>query len=183
MGPWIRAHLFHRGTVLPLGRGRISAPRLEALCAELMNEHEIVDTGRVATMGWLTQTLLVHLARESVAIHQSDGRHPSGLFQDFRRLLEDHYAEHWPVRHYAEQLHASESSLNRLCRTVAGTTAFEIVQDRLELEARRKLIFTTDAIHQVAANLGFKDPSYFSRFFRRRTGSSPRSFRRDQQPS
>ncbi len=182
MGPWIRAQLFDTGTALPLGRGRISPRRFEALCVELMNEHETVDTGQSATTGWLAQTLLVLLAREAGATHRSESGYSPGLFQDFRRLLENHYDEHRPGQWYAGQLHMSESSLNRLCRTVADATAFDIAQDRLELEARRRLIFTSEPVHRVAGDLGFKDPSYFSRFFRRRTGLAPRTFRRTHQP-
>ena len=72
----------------------------------------------------------------------------------------------------------SESRLNRLCRAAAGKSALEVVQDRLTLEARRRLIHVAGPVSSLAYELGFDDPAYFWRFFKRRTGMTPREFRR-----
>ncbi len=59
---------------------------------------------------------------------------------------------------YAKALHISESSLNRVCRAVAGATAFQLITRRLEIEARRRLTYSTVPIHRIASDLGFADP-------------------------
>jgi AraC family transcriptional activator of pobA len=97
-------------------------------------------------------------------------------------LVETHYQKHWPVKRYARQLALSESSLNRICRNLTGGTAFDIVQQRLALEARRRLVYVAGSVAAIAAELGFKDTAYFCRFFRRHTGVSPSEFRRHQEP-
>jgi AraC family transcriptional activator of pobA len=51
-------------------------------------------------------------------------------------------------------------------------------QQRLVLEARRRLIYAASSVSSIAADLGFKDPAYFSRFFRRHLGIGPLDFRR-----
>jgi AraC family transcriptional activator of pobA len=96
----------------------------------------------------------------------------------FRRLIESQYLKHWPVAQYARRLALSETSLNRLCRRQAGCTAFELLQQRLALEARRRLVYAGSSVSGIAAELGFKDPAYFSRFFRRHGGVSPNEYRR-----
>jgi AraC family transcriptional activator of pobA len=96
----------------------------------------------------------------------------------FRHLVESHYLKHWPVARYARRLALSETSLNRLCRRLAGSTAFDLVQQRLALEARRRLVYAANSVSGIAGELGFKDPAYFSRFFRRHSGVSPNEFRR-----
>jgi AraC family transcriptional activator of pobA len=63
---------------------------------------------------------------------------------------------------------------------LCGTTAFDLIQQRLALEARRRLVFRAHPVQGIAAELGFKDPAYFSRFFRRHCGMSPAEFRRRQ---
>jgi AraC family transcriptional regulator, transcriptional activator of pobA len=68
--------------------------------------------------------------------------------------------------------------LNRLCGALTGSTAFEIVQQRLALEARRRLVYVTGSVATIAAELGFKDSAYFCRFFRKHTAESPTVFRR-----
>ena len=183
MGTWIRDRLFGRGTVVPLGTDNGIEARVKALCEELLCEHDTIDTGRVPTMDALVQVILVLLARQ---VEQVTGPPRGPLpdqFREFRMAVEDHYMEHWPLQQYADLLYMSESSLNRVCRSAAGTTAFELIQGRLELEARRRLIYTTVPIHRLATDLGFLDPSYFSRFFRRRTGMAPKEFRRLHQPA
>jgi AraC family transcriptional activator of pobA len=56
-------------------------------------------------------------------------------------------------------------------------TANEMQQHRLLMEAQRLLIYTSASAVQIAAELGFQDPAYFSRFFKRHTGLTPLAFR------
>jgi len=44
-------------------------------------------------------------------------------------------------------------------------------------EAKRQLVFTNQAIHEIAYDLAFSDPSHFTRFFRKQTGMTPQAFR------
>lgn len=183
IGEWLRTRLFEGGSSFSLAGNHALVERLRFLSSEIETEQRTVDNARVATIDWLTRTVFVLLARESERVNQHRPEYrASDLFRDFRSAVEAHYAEHWSVGEYADRLHVSESSLNRLCRAVTGNTAFEIVQDRLELEARRRLIYSDAPVHRIAMDLGFVDPSYFARFFKRRTGLSPRTFRTENHP-
>jgi AraC-like DNA-binding protein len=84
------------------------------------------------------------------------------------------------VERYGRELGMSETSLNRLCRRLTGSTGFDLVQRRLALEARRRLLNAGESVSMIANVLGFKDSAYFSRFFRRHIGVSPLEFRRRQ---
>lgn len=66
----------------------------------------------------------------------------------------------------------------QLCRRLTGNTGLDLPQQRLALEARRRLIYAADSVSGIANALGFKDSAYFSRFFRRHSGTSPHEFRR-----
>src|SRR5262249_16262799 len=98
--------------------------------------------------------------------------------RSFKELIESSLLKHWPVARYAAQLGISETSLNRLCRRLCGVTAFSMIQQRLALEARRRLLYVGLSVNAIAAELGFKDPAYLSRFFRRHCGLAPHEFRR-----
>ena len=129
---------------------------------------------------WLASSVLAVLAN---GLHiefaaESRGGRESKQFSEFKALLESHYSHHWPISRYAQRLGMSETSLNRLCRALCGATAFHLVQQRLALEARRRLMYVTGSVHSIASELGFADAAYFSRFFRRQTGVSPNEFRR-----
>ena len=59
----------------------------------------------------------------------------------------------------------------------AGRTAFALIQSRVLLEARRKPIYTAMPVSQLTYELGFSDPAYFTRFFRKLSGVTPAAFR------
>ena len=99
------------------------------------------------------------------------------LVQRFRALLEIHLRQHQPLGFYADALHVTPDHLSRACRSVTGLSALELMHDRMALEARRLLAYTNAQVGEVAAELGFTDPAYFSRFFARRAGGSPQAYR------
>jgi AraC family transcriptional activator of pobA len=122
--------------------------------------------------------ILAHAGAPGVA--EAPGAPDAERLRRFRHLVETHYLKHWPVKRYARMVALSEGSLNRLCARLAGTTAFALLQQRLAREARRRLIYTASSVSGIAAELGFTDPAYFSRFFRRHGGVGPTEFRRMQ---
>jgi AraC family transcriptional activator of pobA len=58
-----------------------------------------------------------------------------------------------------------------------GVSSLDVINARIVHEAQRELVYTTSSTKQLAAQLGFSDEAYFSRFFRKHTGLSPRVFR------
>jgi AraC-like DNA-binding protein len=82
------------------------------------------------------------------------------------------------VADYARELAVTPGYLNTLCRRHLGSTAKALIAGRVLLEARRRLLYTDASIDQIGSALGFKDASYFSRFFLARTGMRPSAFRR-----
>lgn len=123
----------------------------------------------------LAEALLRSLPAPSDIAEGSDDRR----LALFRHLVETHLAEHRPVSFYASSIGATERTLTRLCRRRLGCTPLEAINHRLALEARRLLRYTNASVAQVSDALGFADPSYFSRFFVRMTGSRP-GINRDQ---
>jgi AraC family transcriptional activator of pobA len=99
------------------------------------------------------------------------------LVQEFRALVEARFRAHWTVSDYAKTLGITPDHLSRRCRTATGMGALELVHERLMLEARRLIAYTPATIAEIAHQLGFDDPAYFSRLFARRTGQSPSAYR------
>lgn len=95
----------------------------------------------------------------------------------FLAEVERRFREHLPLEHYAHYVGISAAHLNALCRAHAGRSALEMIHARLALEARRDLVYTAMTIREVSEGLGFADAAYFTRFFRRVAGVSPREFR------
>lgn len=173
--------LFARPAVISLGgEGADDLARLVGLLEAIDAEFSGREAGRAAMLGWLTAAALTLIARRhaSAAGATTAGRPEAALFARFRALVEDAFAEHRPIAWYADRLGVSESRLDRTARAMTGRSAFETVQERLLIEARRKLVYIAAPVSRLAYELGFEDPAYFWRFFRRRTGMTPNEFRR-----
>ena len=91
----------------------------------------------------------------------------------FRHLVETHLAEHRPIDFYAQSIGTTVRTLTRLTRRHLGHSPQALINLRLALEAQRLLRYTGVSASAVAAELGFADPSYFSRFYLRMTGKRP----------
>lgn len=98
-------------------------------------------------------------------------------FQLFKELAEHHVLEWRSVKLYANQLGCTEKSLTRAVADAEGITAKEYLLRRLALEAKRLLIHTDLPIGAISDKLNFKEPTHFSKFFKRLSGSTPQDFR------
>ncbi len=110
---------------------------------------------------------------------RSDGVYP--LAQRFRVALEQNFPKLLKVSDYATLLQVSRSHLNEDLRQHTGRTASDHIHDRLLLEAKRLLVYSSFTVSEIAYQLQFQDPSYFGRFFRQRAGVSPGTFREREQ--
>lgn len=122
--------------------------------------------------------LLVLLNRWYVARHGEAPpapAHPS--FERFLALVERDFASGRRLAAYAAEVGLTPGHLNALCRRLAGRSAGEILRGRIMLEARRQLLYGDQPVANVGYALGFADPPYFTRFFRREAGMTPQAFR------
>jgi AraC family transcriptional regulator, transcriptional activator of pobA len=92
-------------------------------------------------------------------------------------LIGLHYREHLPVEFYARELGVSVTHLNRITKAQTSRTMNELLSDKIISQAKRDLVFTISTAQEIAYGLGFADPAYFTRFFSREAGETPRQFR------
>ena len=172
--------LFRVARAVPLDAEEGLFERLSQLLLALESEIKQPDSVSMPVCSWLACCALSLLSHEVTDDRSVESRGAAGadLLRRFRTLIEEQYLQHWPTQRFAQELGLSETSLNGLCRRLVGTTAFDLIQQRVALEARRKLTYSTNSVCAVALELGFKDTAYFCRFFRRHTGASPNDFRR-----
>lgn len=95
----------------------------------------------------------------------------------FRDEIDRRFATWHQVNQYADRLGYSPRTLNRLARSHTGLSAKQLVDERIVLEAKRLLSHENSPVAAIADQLGFDDPSNFSSYFLRRTGSTPGAFR------
>ncbi|HUQ81755.1 MAG TPA: AraC family transcriptional regulator [Gemmatimonadaceae bacterium] len=123
--------------------------------------------------------VLVMLARRFSSAHgvaPQRATHP--LTTRFRDLVDANVTHRHDVASYARELAVSAGHLNTLSKRHLGQSAKAVIQGALVREARRRLVYGDDTAARLGYALGFVDPSYFTRFFRRATGQTPSEFRR-----
>lgn len=104
--------------------------------------------------------------------------HPyNAKIKQFELLLEQHFRNQKSPSFYADQLSITLKHLNRICNEILNKTATEVIAERVTLETKRMLADKQLSINEIADALGFEDYSYFSRFFKKQTGTSPTEFR------
>ncbi len=180
LGKAFDARLLHQAACYPVGEAQADLDRLFGAIDE---EYYGQAPGRELMLQALLSQLLVWIGRRALQQAQAEASQPDrgrAHLQGFTQLLEAHFREHLPIERYAERLGISAAHLNALCRRLAGQSALQLINQRLLLEAKRCLVYTAMTVNQVADSLGFSEPAYFSRFFKRGTGQAPKAFRRQR---
>lgn len=176
---WQRLRALAADPVVPLTNPEEGA-RVGSLCAELHQERFLAREGyRVAMRG-----LLALIAVEVVRLAASRRRTGAVTLvpadptvESLRQLIEEHFRKERLLSFYAEKLAMTPDRLNDHVKRATGVTAGHLVRQRVLTEAKRQLVFTNQAIQEIAYDLSFSDPSHFARFFRGQTGTTPQEFR------
>lgn len=99
------------------------------------------------------------------------------MVRRFKNLVENHYFEWHQVKNYAAVLNVTPSYLNDVIKFALNESAKDYIQNRLVLETKRLILFTEKSSKEIGYDLGFEDPSHFSKFFKNNAGLSINKFK------
>lgn len=175
------AALFAAPATLELLTGELRGTDLTHSVRWLAREFSRPDASDgLALHGWLEVMLGNVLRLTRVLSNPADpvvGQRRA-LMARFAELVEQRFRDNRSVADFADTLHVSESRLRSACLASTGQSPIQLIHARILLEAKRQLHYTNSPVREVAYALGFRDAAYFTRFFARLAGASPRSFRR-----
>ncbi len=97
--------------------------------------------------------------------------------REYEDLIETQFLTVRQIKTYADLMNLTPNHLNHICKKVLGKTASQLLHERIIIEGQRLLTHTTHSIQEIAFQLGFDDPSYFGRFFKKHAGQTPVDFR------
>ncbi|MBB5868010.1 AraC-like DNA-binding protein [Allocatelliglobosispora scoriae] len=152
---------------------------IAAVVGHLRREYAALAPGSLGVLQAYLHILLVLGWRlgDAAAPVAGTGR-AAAVTAQFTRLLNQPGGARRSVRECAARLGISMGYLGEAVREVAGHTPGQLIRRAQILEAKRLLANSPLTVAQVGRELGFDDPAYFSRFFRRETGTTPGDFRR-----
>ncbi|MGC4002593.1 MAG: helix-turn-helix domain-containing protein [Pirellulales bacterium] len=160
------------GTAKKDALGLIARLRREANSIELGAQEALLATLKLLL---IAATRLKTAAVEVSAKTDSAYRHPTIV--RLRELIEaDYRRSHTPAQ-YAKMLHMTAKALGRCVSEHLGKTPRDLIRERILTHAKWHLLHTLRPVKELAAELGFRDELYFSRFFKKSTGLSPVHYR------
>jgi len=102
---------------------------------------------------------------------------PDALFLKFLEMIRANFKNNFTVKQIASALKTTDLKLNELSKLHTGRTAQSVIHGLIASEAKRLFAYEKLSVKEVAYELGFNDPFYFSNFFKKQTKQSPKAFR------
>lgn len=95
----------------------------------------------------------------------------------FKNLVNNLFITYKHVSDYAVKLYVSANTLNKIVKDLTGKTAKEIINEKVILESKKMLLYTSNDISEIAFTIGFDEPTHFIRFFKAQTQQTPKEYR------
>lgn len=168
----------HRATFIPLEHDELGI--FQQLIQQMIQElREPGQAHRDMLDAYLRMFLIEALRRHDKKAQPATGDKDEGnrLVGDFIALVDQHFRKIHSVAEYAQMLYVSPKSIAKRLKVVGYKTPTELIRDRIVLEAKRDLRFTQKSIKEIAFDLGFEDPAYFTRYFKKSENESPLAYR------
>lgn len=147
-------------------------------------EEELLQNGAIGHKDYLQSLIkmfIICVQRNTSAdkVIMNPARTSHRMFLEFRRLIEDNYREMQKVKDYASKLNTTSKTLTQYVNECSLYSPLELINNRIILEAKRLLCYSNKTVKEIAFTLGFEDPSYFVKFFKRETKKSPADYREE----
>lgn len=164
--------------VTPLDPGDADGAFVLSTLGRLAAEWTTRRSGRTDLMqAYLVSVLTLSARLWSRDETAGDASEAARRMEHLNGLIQQHFRGQKPAGFYAGELGISPTHLNRIVKAATGLTAHAYIGRKLIDEAKRELVFTEAPAQEIALGFGFADPAYFSRYFLRQTGETPRAWR------
>ncbi|SFW78346.1 helix-turn-helix domain-containing protein [Chitinophaga sancti] len=156
-----------------------AAARLKSIFEMLLGLLSRMDTDPELILAHLN-SLLTEINAAYFAVEKRPANDRLSAFIRFKLLIENNLTEHPSIIEIAEELALNPNSLYNMVKQYSGLSPKEFITNRLILEAKRRLYYNKQSsIKELAYELGFNDPEYFSRLFKKVTGQTIGEFVQD----
>ncbi len=153
------------------------AKKIDYLITSMQNELEEANEYQEEIITSQLKTLLLYASKVKLKqFGEVNQTILSSVVNDFQNLLDQEYEREHNVQYYSDKLNISSKGLNKAVKKELGRTVSELIKEKLIIEAKRELYSSDLSVKEIAFKLGFEDPAYFSRFFKKETSHSPKEF-------
>ena len=142
----------------------------------LVKEHQHNEILKFEKIHCLINLIYIELSRHYLPSIEINNEHYLIRIRVLEQLIDQHFKSKKYPHEYAAQMYLSEKHLNRMSKHCLNKTTTELIAERIILEAKRLLIYSKKNVSEIAAELGYENNSYFSRFFKKHSNQTPIQF-------
>ena len=153
--------------------------KLNYILKSLIEEFQQNETAQYDMLQSYLKQFIINSVRVKKENHVIKEDTETRLFKDFSLLVEQNFRTMHSVTDYANRLGISPKSITKHFQKLGAKTPSEFIKRRVLLEAKRLLIYTDKTVKEIAFELGFNDPAYFTRFFTKTILKSPLQFKKE----
>lgn len=154
---------------------------LEEIVKKIFTEFNVTDSVQQDMIDTYLKLFLIQSTRiknkELDALEGDIDNSAQSVSLKFNDLVEKNFRKLHSVSDYADMLSITPKSLSKRIKHLKGVPPSEIIQSRIILEAKRELYYTNKTAKEIAYGLGFNDPAYFNRLFKKVSNVSPIQFK------
>jgi AraC-like DNA-binding protein len=153
--------------------------KLNFILESLIEEFQQNETAQYDMLQSYLKQFIISSVRVKKENHIIKEDTETRLFKDFSLLVEQNFRTMHSVTDYANRLGLSPKSISKHFQKLGAKTPSDFIKNRILLEAKRQLIYTDKTVKEIAFELGFNDPAYFTRFFTKAILKSPLQFKKE----
>ena len=153
--------------------------KLNFIIESLIDEFQQNEAAQYDMLQSYLKQFIINSVRIKKENHTLKEDSDTRLFKDFSLLVEQNFKTMHTVTEYAKRLGLSPKSITKHFQKLSKKTPSNFIKTRILLEAKRLLIYTDKNVKEIAFELGYNDPAYFSRFFTKAIAKSPLQFKKE----
>ncbi|WP_431211505.1 helix-turn-helix domain-containing protein [Puia sp. P3] len=155
--------------------------KMELLFQVFLDEFEDRDHIQGEMMQVLLKRLIIIITRLAKRQYLNEAaltEDKLDLVRQYNLLVEKNYKKEHQVKFYADRLNKSPKTLSNVFALYNHKSPQQVIHERVLQEAKRLLFYTGKSAKEVAADMGFEDATHFSKFFKKKSGTTPSEFRK-----
>ncbi|ROI02758.1 MULTISPECIES: helix-turn-helix domain-containing protein [unclassified Chryseobacterium] len=173
--------IFHNGLFCHFGMNEVITVQNPVFFTEILRliEKETLEKPYqyLISTHALVELLLIEINRSKIANGDEIWK-PDALFLKFLESVRNNFSQNYPVSYFAGLLGTTEAKLNEISKLHTNKTAQNVIYSLTISEAKRLLLYEKLTVKEIAYQLGFNDPFYFSNFFKKHTLLSPKDYQK-----
>lgn len=156
------------------------ATTLAYLFSALKEEFDTIDSNQEEMLRILLKRLIIRCTRLARKQWFKNSVAPNDIdtIRQFVIHVEEHYKTMHRVSDYAALMNKSPKTITNTFSLFSDKTPLQIIHERIILEAKRQMLYTDKPLKQISYELGFEDPSQFSKLFKNTEGKNAVDFKK-----